>query len=138
MVLPSFPPWEDRTTYLNSAGILHAELIFGVTSKRCSGNGICSLYTKGSIHLEKFYCHYATVTIECDYLENLRFTIDRKSMRKSTILKYFNNAFFLQEEDFVIPKFIKEQLPISRSVIARGDYLMYEFGEYYHIFFPYE
>lgn len=135
MVLSSFSPWEDWPACLHKTVIVEAELILGVTSKRCSGNGICSLYTKGSINLEKAYINFAAVEIECDAAENLLFRIQKDTMRQSTILKYFSQPNFLMEEDFQLPRFLKEKFSIKRPNISKGTYQINEFKNSYHLFF---
>lgn len=136
MVLPSFSPRKERGTYIIEPDIVHAELIFGVTSQRCRGNGICSMYTKGSIKQEKAFCNFATVEIKCDANENLLFAIQKDSMRQSTILKYFSQPTFIIEEDFMIPGFIIDFFSIKRKIISIGGYNYYEFKNNYYVLFP--
>lgn len=140
MVFQKFPSLEDRLLYPVDPSVqdqvCNAELILGVASKNCVGNGICSLYIKGTLRRERAFCHFSEVKITTDSSQQLLFAFDKKTIRKSTIKKYFTRPAFIMEEDFVIPNFVKEQLSISRSLIASGAYLMYEFGGCYHVFFP--
>lgn len=140
MVVKNFPSLENSYDYSADSydynKICEAELILGVTSKKCLGNGICSLYIKGSLRTERAYCHFAEVTITKDISQQLLFAFSKKSMRKSTIKKYFNKPAFIMEEDFVLPAFVQEQLSITRPVIEKGAYLMYSFAGNYHVLFP--
>lgn len=140
MVVQNFPGLENNPNY--SVGPREynkkcvAELILGVTSKKCVGNGICSLYIKGSLRTERAYCHFAEVTITTDTSQQLLFAFSKQSLRKSTIKKYFNKPAFIMEEDFVIPAFVQKQLSITRPVIEKGNYLMYPFAGDYFVLFP--
>ncbi|MEM6377284.1 MAG: hypothetical protein AAF705_03670 [Bacteroidota bacterium] len=136
MVLPSFSPGEARPSYSRQSGILQAELIFGITSKRCSGNGICTLYTKGSIQLERAYSNFAEVDIECDQQEYLLFGIKKNTMRQRTKLKFFSTPSFVMEEDFILPSFVTDYFSIERKILSKGNYTYYEFKNKYFILFP--
>lgn len=136
MVLPSFPPREARLSRPLQSGILQAELIFGITSRRCSGNGICSLYAKGSVQLERAYANFAEVDIECDPQEHLLFGIKKRTMRKRTMIKYFSQSTFIMEEDFILPDLLKDYFSINRKTISKGNYKYYEFNHKYFVLFP--
>lgn len=132
----------SKQTYIHasqdlvSERVCQAELILGVASKRCIGNGICSLYTKGSLNREKAYCHFAETKITTDANARLLFAFNKNTMRKSTKEKYFSRSSFIMEEDFLIPEFVQEELALNRYLIPQGHYLMYDFAGHYYVFFP--
>ena len=108
---------------------LQAELVLGVASRRCRGNGICRMFTPGKLQISKKYCHYSLAEIECDKAENLIFKLQTASMRPSTQNKFFANDQFLMEESFQIPEFMSVQLKLSRNEIKQGLYMSYEFDK---------
>ena len=115
---------------------LQAELVLGVTSRNCRGNGICRMFTPGKLQISKKYCHYSLVDIERDKDENLIFKLHTDSMRPSTRSKFFVDDQFLMEESFQIPAFVSTQLELRRSEIKQGLYMSYEFDNYRYIIFP--
>lgn len=114
---------------------IKAELVLGVSSRACRGNGICSIYTKGALGTEKHYCHFAEVTIQRDDEERLLFTFQMDSMRKSTIEKHFGSTFFEVEESVLLPGFIKYGLRLERTMIKKGRYPIMEFGATFMVIF---
>ena len=140
MVLSNTPWFMDTPAHSWNNGLLKkaclAELVLGVTSKRCIGNGICSIYTKGTLTKERAFCHFAEIEILADSFHNLLFKLNLKSMRSSSIKKYFNKMEFIMEEDFLLPDFINIQLSIPRKTIEKGCYLTFCFDQTQFIFFP--
>lgn len=141
MVYPIYP----QEAYFNESLIwgkvkiekhCKAEIVFGVQSKNCSGNGICQMFPRGTLQIERKYCHFGEVNIASDQRGNLLLDFNRKSMRRATLIKYFEKDHFYLEEDFWFPEFLQLALPNSPKKINRGYYLSSSFGDSQLIFLP--
>jgi hypothetical protein len=94
------------------------------------------MYTKGSLGVEKHYCHFAEVHIRRDDRERLLFSFYKESMRKSTVQKYFYSTHFKIEEAVIIPGFVKRNLDLERQRIKKGIYPIIDFGNSIQVLFP--
>lgn len=131
--LQSLPMQE--TKYLKHC---EAEIVFGVQSQNCSGNGICQMFLKGTLKQEKQYCHFGKAKISADFDENLIIKIEKSTLRPATLKKHFSNNEFEMEENFKLPALIQEALTINRSSIQKGSYAYFLFDHQYWIFAPAE
>ena len=102
--------------------LVEAELVLGMISRNCGGNGICKLFPKRTIGREKAYTHYAEVCFRLDAQENLHLIFDKKSMRAQTIRKHFSNGFFRIGESVKLAPFICEALGKVQIIIDQGIY----------------
>ncbi|HKK11180.1 MAG TPA: hypothetical protein VJ939_10095 [Bacteroidales bacterium] len=116
--------------------VLEAELVLGVPSRSCRGNGICRLYTKGTLELERAYCHFAEVRITSNPQEDLSFFFSKASMRLRTLQQHFSGDHFLLEETVKLPEFFCQVLRLQRSEILAGKYTISEDAEWIAVYFP--
>lgn len=115
---------------------LRADVVLGVTSKRCAGNGICSMYTRGRIGRERAFIDFAPATLRVDERENLLLELELDGMRTATRQKHFAGPYFEMEEDFQLPDFVREALALNRMYIAGGLYTSFSFGRCQYVLFP--
>ena len=114
----------------------HAEVIFGVTSKKCAGHGICQLFPLNTLREKEFFCHHGITTIYTDELQNILFVIKQSTLTNNTLTRFFNSNEFLVEEDFFIPAHMRIRMNLQRYKIAKGIYMTFSFSDQQLIFFP--
>lgn len=115
---------------------LKAEVVFGVTSRQCRGNGICGMYTVGSIGISSPYIHYAPVELSVDRDQNLLLKLNRSRIRQRTSIKYFSGTQFEVEENFRLPFFVSDHLGLRKRTIRKGLYFTFQFAGEQYIIFP--
>lgn len=113
------PPMSEIKNYDR---LVEAELILGMLSRNCGGNGICKLFPKSTLGREKAFIDYAEVCFRLDPQDNLHLIFDGKSMRLQTIRKHFSNGFFRIGESVKVASFICEALGKKQIIIQEGTY----------------
>lgn len=142
MVIHEAPWYRAESPYAPPIGAtqraLQADVVLGVTSQRCAGNGICRMYTLGQIGRERAHVDFAPAVLYADEQENLILRLDRKRMRRRTLERHLSGLFFEMEEDFALPAFVREELYLQRTLLPAGFHASFAFDRYQYIVFPAE
>jgi hypothetical protein len=137
MVQGGIPPGSPQGLLACRTGKkIEAEVVLGVQSRSCQGHGICRIYTKGTIGIEKNYCHYTKMEVQRSGLQALSLRFKKEGMRNSTYRKFFRTELFFVEEPVALPVFLCRGLSTGRSWIPAGKYRIHDLGKSIEVIVP--
>ena len=117
---------------------LEANVVFGQTSRRCQGSGICRVdmvTAQVDPSLALNCCGFNRASISCNEVGRLRFSFSASTLCKKMANKQFRQGWFRVEEDFQVPNWINEQLDCNNACIKAGIYSVKQIDQYWVIDF---
>lgn len=124
---PSFLKFASNKhlNYLTIQHYIEAEVVFGVFSNNCAGNGICRITPKNATKNNSCRCCSSTLRIY-NYANHLLLYFPASSISQAVREKYFSNNFFLQEEDLEVPITIINKLGMESYTVHQGHYQLWQ------------
>lgn len=117
---------------------VRANVVFGQTSRRCQGSGICRVdMVQAGIDLPAVgtCCGRNPALIERNEQGRLRFKFPVASLCKKMERQQFGRGYFCVDEDFRTPSWLLERLNCRQMYIRRGNYPVVRRKEYWVIDF---
>lgn len=128
---------EKLEQYLSNLPNIEAEVVFGVFSNNCAGNGICSVTPKNIRKKRPCTCFKADARIY-NYFNQLLFSFKAQQIAPVIKEKYFATDFFLQEEALKIDLFLLEKIDLQRFTILSGQHQVWKMNYDYLLLFNHD
>lgn len=109
----------------SGAKILHCDVVFGVVSAGCRGNGVCKIVARGeSSHLRHGgHCRSAAALFESsEQGRALHLFLFRELLCPTLLRRQLSGPFFQVQEDFILPMFAYRALELRFMRIKAGLY----------------
>ena len=112
---------KKRLKFFLNQHYIDAEVVFGVFSNNCAGNGICSVTPKRMATNKSCNCCTAKARIY-SYANQLLFCFPLPSLKAHLRKKHFSDKLFLQEETLIVPDLICNEFDLESYPIYHGFY----------------
>lgn len=101
-----------------------AGIRFGAPGKNCQGSGICEIFELTNDTSKKRCNCWQDGCIKARGEFRLEFRFLNREMAEITRRKYFQNNYFIIEEDLELPKFLRESLGLRLKTLSSGMYML--------------
>lgn len=117
---------------------VRANVVFGQTSRRCQGSGICRVdMVQATLDQPSLSscCGRNPALVECNEEGRLRFKFPAADLCKKMERQQFRRGYFRVDEDFCAPAWLLERLGCRQMYIRRGSYPVLRREGYWQIDF---
>lgn len=107
------------------AKALHCDVVFGVVSAGCRGNGVCKIVAMGEASrlYSGEHCRHAPALLESpDQGKSLHLFLFRELLCPTLLRRQLSGSFFQVHEDFILPMFTYRGLELRFTRIKAGLY----------------
>lgn len=108
-------------------GVLQMEVVFGTPSSSCAGSGVCKMLPAGFSISKPIPCPSFKVRAKFTSTTVI-LSLSTNQISSEQWAFWFKSTYFIVEEDFTVPKWIRRELCFSPSTIRAGCYPILQSG----------
>lgn len=112
--------------------LVRANVVLGVLGKHCRGLGVCKI-VNWKAKPEK--CTSVNVFIDSPQPDLLRFHFQKAKLCAKATARYFGGSYFVVEEPFELPEFVRTELSVSKTIVESGAYPIIESYKFFIVNF---
>ena len=102
-------------------GVLQMEVVFGTPSSACAGSGVCKMLPAGFSISKPIAC--PTFMVRAQFTSTtVILSLSTNQLTSEQWSFWFNSTYFIVEEDFTIPAWIRRKLQSAPLTIRAGCY----------------
>lgn len=120
--------------FLSSQYYLETDVVFGVFSNNCAGNGICRVTPKRLLTKGACQCCFGQARIY-NYFKQLLFFFPAKGIGEKIRKEQFTKDFFLQEEPLSVSPALLHQLGLEEYTLHQGKHPLWYWENNYLVLF---